>query len=127
AGLVDPFHDHSAMDLAPEIDVGRLGEEAESQLALAGHGSGFRRSKRQLCRFRPPAEAPTPAGPAAFRTIGAAITLPGPRATRRPAATNPSRRYAGIANFEAFSVNRPVRARRRQSAMALWSNARATP
>ena len=40
AGLVDPFHDHAAMHLAAEIDVGRLGEEAEGHLALlARHGA----------------------------------------------------------------------------------------
>ena len=34
ARLVDPFHDHAAMHLTPEIDVGGFGQEAERHLTL---------------------------------------------------------------------------------------------
>src|ERR1043165_10203215 len=47
AGPVDPLHDHAAVDLAAEIDVGRLGQEAERDLALlAWHRGSSRRENR---------------------------------------------------------------------------------
>ena len=37
AGLVDPLHDRAAVNLSAEVDVGRLGQEAQRGCVLLAH------------------------------------------------------------------------------------------